>query len=193
MPELEEPDLEWNERFVRDHLLTLLPNEYGDTGEIDDEERRIARSILAKEYVEHVNLDLAWKLVVILLVYDWLFYLDSQVYGLFIASLGSISIALRNVYTPDILADRTFEHSDSVRAELESQAETSVKTNVGLAGLSIGFVLQIFAVSGPIPEEIARQNHLNGDLPTWLGFVLIALLGHLILVILFDRIREYFT
>ncbi|QLG26355.1 hypothetical protein HUG10_01825 [Halorarum halophilum] len=180
MPELTEPELNRRERWTRE-LLMLLPSEYGDPADRSEEKVTIVRSILAKQYVEHTNLGVVWKTALMLLVYDWLFTLSSQVYGLTLGALGSLALALPNLYTPEILAEDTFDKTDTVMAEIESKAELSVRTNIGVAGLAVGFVWQILAISGPIPGELITQNHLKGVIPTWLGFIIILTLGFLIL------------
>ncbi len=192
MTELSEPELNRSERFVRDRFLRLLPGEFGDPEELNDEKVQIAKSILAKNYVEHTNIDIAIKTGLMLLVYDWLFYLDSQVYGLFLASLGSIALALPKLHTPHLLAEEVFKEPDSLKAKLESEAKSSVKTNTGVAGLFLGFILQIFAIAGPLPDELVVNNVLHGEIPTWAGFVVVVTAGHLTFGRVVPAIRERF-
>lgn len=168
----------------------LLPSEYGDSADLSEEKVTIVRSILAKQYVEHTNLSVLWKTASMLLVYDWLFILSSQVYGLILGALGSLALALPNLYTPEILAEDTFDKANTVMAEVESKEELSVKTNIGVAGLAVGFVWQILAISGPIPRELITQNRLQGVIQNWLGFVIILTLGFLILGSGISNIRE---
>lgn len=181
MPELTEPELNRTERWTRDYILTILPSRYGDPADLSDEEVSIVKSILAQQYVEHANLGVLWKTGLMLLAYDLLFYLDSQIYGLVLGMLGSISLAVPTLYTPEILAEDTIDQPNTLMSEIQSKAELSVKTNVGVAGLAVGFVWQIFAVSGPIPSELLTQNHLQGVTQNWLGFIAILSLGFLIL------------
>jgi len=108
MTELSEPDLTGGERVVR-VFLRLLPREYGNPEGIDDEDVRTARSILAKEYVEHTNISVAWK-----------------------------------------------------------------------SGLS------------PLPDELLSQNSLQGDIPTWLGFVATVTVCGVVLNTLLPKLRARF-
>ena len=181
MSELTEPELNRKERWARDYILTLLPTGSADPTNLSEDEVTVVRSILAKQYVEHANLGVLWKTGLMLLAYDWLFLLHSQIYGMVLGMLGSIALALPTLYTPEILAEDTFDNPNTVMSEIESKAELSVKTNIGVAGLAIGFILQIFAVSGPIPEELLSHNYLQGVVQNWLGFVAILTLGFLIL------------
>jgi hypothetical protein len=104
--------------------------------------------------------------------------------------LGSIALALPTLYTPEILAEDTFDNSDALMSEIESRAEISVRTNVGMAVIAVGFVWQIFAVSGPIPQELVSQNHLQGVVQNWIGFIAIFTLGVLILGYGISAIRK---
>lgn len=189
MAELTKPKLSWTERLAR-RILELFPSGYGNPADVSEEKVMVIRSILAKEYVEHTNLDVVRKTGLMLLAYDWLFLLNSQIYGLVFGMLGSIALALPALYTPEILANDTSNKSDTLLSEIESKAELSVKTNVGVAGLVVGFVWQILAVSGPIPAELFSQNHLQGVVQNWLGFVAILTLGFLILGSGISDIRE---
>lgn len=181
MSEFIEPELDQKERITRDYILPLLPSESRTPENLSEEKVTVVKSILAKQYVEHTNLDVLWKTGLILLAYDWLFLLNSQIYGMVLGMLGSIALALPTLYTPEILAEDAFDNTNNLMSEIESKAERSVKTNVGVAGLAVGFVLQIFAVSGPIPKELLSQNHLQGVVQNWLGFVTILILGFFIL------------
>ncbi|MEZ3164646.1 hypothetical protein ABNG04_12305 [Halorubrum sp. RMP-11] len=98
--------------------------------------------------------------------------MNSMVYGLVIGAVGSFEIALSNFYTPEILAEETFEKSREIRSEIVAKAERTVRTNVGLAGLAFGFLLQVFAISGPLPPELFGQNYLLDRFPSWAGFLL---------------------
>lgn len=173
MTELTEPDLNRRERWTRDYILEILPSGYGDPADRSEEQVSVAKSVLAKQYVEHAKLDLYWKMGLVLLAYDWLFLLQSQVYGLVIGAIGSLTLALPNLYTPELLAEDAFEDSDALSKEIKSKAALSVKTNVGVAGLIVGFVWQVFSISGPIPGELISQNHLQGVVQNWLGFAVI--------------------
>jgi hypothetical protein len=181
MLELTEPELNRKERWTRDYILAMLPSGYGNPADLSEEEVTVVRSILAKQYVEHANLGVLWKTGLILLAYDWLFLLHSQIHRLVLGMLGSIALALPTLYTPEILAEDTFDNSDALMSEIESRAEISVRTNVGMAVIAVGFVWQIFAVSGPIPQELVSQNHLQGVVQNWIGFIAIFTLGVLIL------------
>jgi len=85
------------------------------------------------------------------------------------------------MYTPELLAEEAFHKTQSLMTEIESKAERSVKTNVGVAGLMVGFLWQIFTISGPIPGELVSQNYLQGTVPNWLGFIAVLFLGYMIL------------
>jgi len=181
MSDVAEPKLNRQEELVREYILPLLPSDFEQPGDVGEENVETMRSILAQQYVEHAKLDVLWKTTLILLVYDIGFRLDSVVYGLTIGALGSIALALPNLYTPETLAEEAFQDTKNTESEIQIKAERSVKTNVGVAGLVIGFVWQILTISGPIPPEIAFQNYLDGTIPGWLGFLAILFIGILLL------------
>jgi hypothetical protein len=170
MSEITEPELNRMEVFVRDYLLPLLSSDFRQPGDTDDEKVDAMRSILAKQYVELTDIGPLWKTELILVVYDFGFQLNSVVYGLVLGAIGSFEIALSNFYTPENLAEEVFEKPDNIRSEIITKAERTVRTNVGLAGLMCGFLLQVFAVSGPLPTELVGQNYLVGIIPGWVGF-----------------------
>lgn len=181
MPDITEPKLNQKERWTRDYILPILPSSFDQPAEVGDERLEVVKTILAKQYVEHAKLDLLWKTSVMLLAYDVGFQLDSVVYGLVIGVLGSLSLALPNLYTPELLAEEAFHEPRNLKSEIESKAERSVKTNIGVAGLAVGFLWQIFTISGPIPTELISQNYLQGVISNWLGFVAVLALGYIIL------------
>lgn len=181
MSDITEPELNRKERLTRDYILPRLPSDFNQPAEVNDDELEVVSSVLAQQYVEHANLGVLWKSFAILLAYDVAFRLDSVVYGLLIGFLGSVIVTLTNIYTPEILAEETFHESQDIVAEIESKAERSVKTNVGMAGLAVGFLWQIFTISGPIPSELVSQDPLQGTIPNWLGFTAILFLGYMIL------------
>lgn len=181
MPDVTEPKLNRRERWTREYILPLLPSGFNQPVEVGDEELEVVSSILAKQYVEHARLDVLWKTFVILLAYDVGFRLNSVAYGLVLGVLGSLALALTNMYTPELLAEEAFHKPQGVVAEIESKAEGSVKTNVGVSGLTVGFLWQIFSISGPIPRELLSQNLLQGTIPNWLGFIAVLFLGYMIL------------
>lgn len=173
MPNIEKPSLNRKERWTRDYILPLLPSDYKQPMEVDGETLEIARSILAKQYVAHAKLDLYWKSLIILLMYDIGFRMNSQIYGLVLAGIGSILLALPNLYTPELLAEDAYVKPSDYSSEIEDKAVRSVKTNVGVAGLVVGFVWQIFTISGSIPTELVTRNYLTGMIPGWQGFVVV--------------------
>ena len=181
MSQLSEPELTRKERWIRDYILKVIPQKYPNDIDLNDDNIRVAESILAKEYLKHTNLGVLWKTGVMLLIYDLLFFLPSQVYGLILGALGSLALALTNLYTPQVLVKETVNKPDTVMAEMKSRAELSVKTNVGVSGLVIGFIWQVFSINGPIPGELFHQNLLQGSIQNWLGFAIILMLGGILL------------
>jgi hypothetical protein len=179
--DLDEPDLDRRERLTRDYILPLLPQEYGSPNIQDEANLRAINSILAKQYVKHASLGPFWKTGMILIAYDWLFLLDSQVYGLVLSALGSLTLALPNFYTPELLAEEATEKSDNIAQKIESGAKLSVKTNIGVVGLTVGFVWQVLAISGPLAQELLSQNWLQGNIQNWVGFALIFFAGMFIM------------
>ncbi|AHG05394.1 hypothetical protein HALDL1_14795 [Halobacterium sp. DL1] len=65
--------------------------------------------------------------------------------------------------------------------EVKSKARQSVKTNVGVFGLVLGFLWQICSLSGIISLELLGHNYLQGEFPNWAGFIGVLSLGILIL------------
>lgn len=190
MAEITKPELNRKERWMRDYILPLLPSSFNQPAEVSDEKLEISRSILAKQYVEHANLDVLWKTTVILLIYDVGFQMDSIVYGLVLSVLGSISLALPNLYTPELLAEEAFHETSDRLSQIQSIAERSVKTNVGVAGLAVGFLWQIFTVTGPIPTELVPQNYFQGVITNWQGFAAALILGYLLLGVGIPFLRD---
>lgn len=191
MPDIAKPKLNRKEQWTRDYLLPLLPSSFDQPAEVGDDRLEIAKSILAKQYVEHAKLDVLWKTSVMLLAYDVGFRLNSVIYGLVIGFLGSLALALPDLYTPELLAEEAFHEPRNPRSEMESKAEHSVKTNIGVAGLAVGFLWQIFTISGPIPSELVSQNYLQGVITSWLGFAAVLTLGYIILGNGISDIREH--
>lgn len=181
MPDITEPKLTRQEQWTRNYILPLLPSSFEQPADVGEENVEVARSILAQQYVEHAKLDVLWKTSVMLLAYDLGFRLDSVVYGLVIGILGSLALALPNLYTPELLAEEMFHEPRNRRLEIEGKAERSVKTNVGVAGLAVGFVWQIFTISGSIPPELVSQNYLVETIPSWFGFLGVFTIGYLLL------------
>lgn len=181
MPNVVEPELNRQERWTRDYILPLLPSGFEQPAEVGDENLKVARSILAQQYVEHAKLDVLWKTAVMLLAYGLGFRLDSVVYGLVIGVLGSLALALPDLYTPELLAEEAFDEPQNLASEIRRKAERSVKTNVGVAGLAVGFGWQIFTISGPIPPELLSQNYLYGVIPGWIGLLGVLVFGYLLL------------
>jgi len=177
MEQLEQPEMNRWERIARDHILPALPSSFRDPGDLDEGEVHIAQSILAKQYVEHANLGVLWKTGLILLVYDSLFVFQSQIYGLVLSVLGSLSLALPTLHTPETLLNEVKNQPEGLTEQIRFRAEQSVKTNVGVFALVVGFVWQVFTISGVISHEILPWNHLQDKFPSWIGFILIFTVG----------------
>lgn len=181
MGELEQPDMNRMESITRDYLLTALPSSFREPGELDEEDVQIVQSVLAKQYVEKANLKILWKTALILIVYDFLFVFESQIYGLVLSMLGSLSLALPTLHTPETLLDEVANQPEGLMEKIRFRAGQSVKTNVGVFALVVGFAWQVFIVSGAISREILGQNLLQGEFPSWLGFILVFTVGVLLL------------
>ena len=153
-------------------MLPLLSSDFREPADTDEKDVAVTRSILAKQYVELTNTGPVWKTGLILVVYDFGFQMDSMVYGLVIGAVGSFEIAISNFYSPEIPAEEAFEKSSEIRSEIVAKAERTVRTKIGLAGLASGFLLQVFAISGPLPAELFGQNYLLDRFPSRAGFLL---------------------
>jgi len=173
MSELSPPELNRKETLTRDWLLPLLPSEADQYEELNEEEIEVARSLLAQQYVEHGKLDLIWKTLLIIFVYDVLFILQSQIYGLVLSAIGSIYLSVPALHTPASLAGETIGKKETLEEKISVNAERSVKTNIGVFALFCGFISQVFSVSGPLPQELMRNNLLEGQIPNWAGFLVI--------------------
>lgn len=173
MTELDAPELNRTERIVRDHILPILPQDYGNPPDLNEQQVAIARSVLSKEYVEHARLSFLTRLILLFVIYDILFVLNSQIYGLVLVMLGSLALALGSFYTPELLIHETVNKPETVLEEIKSKARLTARTNVFVFALSVGFLWQIFVVSGTIPEELFIQNHLQSEVDGWIGFIAI--------------------
>jgi len=100
---------------------------------------------------------------------------------LVLSMLGSLSLALPTLHTPETLLEGVINKPEELLEEVRFRAEQSVKTNVGVFALMVGFAWQVLTVSGTIPSEILGRNYLVGEIPGWLGFVLVFIMGLLIL------------
>lgn len=181
MGELEQPDLNRIESITCNYILPALPSSFREPDDLNEEEVDIVRAILAKQYVEKTNLKLLWKTALILLVYDFLFVFEAQIYGLVLSMLGSLSLALPTLHTPETLLEEVTTQPEGLVEEVRFRAGQSVKTNVGVFALVVGFAWQVFTVAGAIPPEILRQNLLVSKIPGWLGFTIVFMIGVLIL------------
>lgn len=106
--------------------------------------------------------------------YDLLHYLPPVVYGLLLSSIASISLAVPALHTPESLAGTVIGAEQSLEKKIRLQAEESVKTNVGVVGISVGFALQIFAVIGMFGGELFQNNVAAGVVPSVLSSIFLA-------------------
>lgn len=180
MSELKPPQLDWKEEFVRDWFLPILPDDWANTEDIDDESIAAAKSILAQEYVEHGNVIGITKIVIITFISDLIFFfLDIRIYGLALAAYGSLFLATPALHTPKSLANKSFKQEKGLEELIRLNAKQSVKTNVGVAALVLGFVVQIFAALGALPTELAEMNWIQGIITDWLGVVITFIISDL--------------
>ncbi|WP_152415797.1 hypothetical protein [Halovivax asiaticus] len=181
MSKLEVPELDWKERVTRDVILKLLPNNLSDYDDLHDEDVKAAKSILAQEYVEHGHINGILKIGIILLFYDIMFLFPTFAYGLAISAYGSLLLAMPALHTPGSLTSEVVERSRDLQQSIRLNAERSVKTNIGVVGLTIGFTVQIFAAVNALPGEIVPWNYFQGDIGNGVAFVTVLLISDIVL------------
>ena len=171
MAVLDSPKLNRMEKIVRDSILPVLPEDWANQDNLDDDDVLAAQSILAQEYLEHANLDGVTKILLIVGFYDWAYILPSQSYGLILSAYGSMVLAAPTMHTPESLVGDTIAQSKSLEDKIRIKAREAVNTNVGMVPLLFGFLIQLFAVVKFTPSEFIRNNILVGALPAWMGAV----------------------
>lgn len=175
--------------LVRTRLVSSLPapdwvNEIG----IDDDEITRSSRTLATVYRDlGIPMVLTiFALVGFLLVIDFLFFISSQVYGLYIdvfAAIFFLSPSLKSA--EDIAATVTSEE----RAVRIKEAQEMVANNVGFLTLLCGFGIQGLAVQSQ-RRELIGENFLTG-LPDFLVYVALPLAG-VFAFLVFGRARSWF-
>jgi len=177
------PDLTWKEELFRDHILPVLPNERAQYEDLTERQVKRVEGILAQEYVEHGPRAGTFRILALVGIYDLLFLLQPVVYGLLLSVFGSLSLMTPSLHTPSSLADETLGSGDRKTDQIRSEAEQSVRANIGVASLALGFLIQVLAVVGTLGTEILKTNFLQADFPGWVvALVLLWVLGRLDLV-----------
>jgi hypothetical protein len=116
----------------------------------------------------------------ILLLYDYLYQLPFEIYGILIvgvATLGGLLASLRGRYL--LAAEYAGESDeDGIPAELRLKAVNVASSTVTLVFIAVGVIFQMIATSGLVGNEILGQNRLSGSsIPSILpiSFILICL------------------
>jgi len=126
-------------------LSMLVNNDWLNVFNPASEEITKAYRWLDTEY-RYPGMAAFWSSVCLLasfLIVDLLVDLNGQMYGLAMALLGSILLVYPNLRGPDVIASVA---EDERRAIRKLESENMVYNNTGFAILSVGFVLQMWAV-----------------------------------------------
>ncbi|WP_348607822.1 hypothetical protein [Halobaculum rarum] len=173
---LEQPELSAQEKRIKKWILPNLNADLGDFEDTNEADIDVAESILAQEYRKHGgdNIRILVKILLLTACYDILHVLPPIIYGLLLSSVASISLAIPALHTPESLAGTVIGGEQSTKKRIRYRAEESVKTNVGMVGIAIGFAVQILAVIGVIDTEVFANNILTGAVPSVVSAVFLA-------------------
>ncbi|MEA5386016.1 hypothetical protein VB779_02110 [Haloarculaceae archaeon H-GB11] len=131
---------------------------------------------LAREYHDLTNPAFisTTVLVFLLLVVDFLMYLNGQVYGLFIDLWAALFLVFPSLKGRFVISTLAEGDEDAVRL---LEAQEMVANNIGVGLLALGFVIQIITVQFLGRTEFFANNILTNSLPGFVTgiFLLIAL------------------
>lgn len=171
-------ELDFKVRMTRDYILPILPEtEEGKYSDITEEQKQKTRNILAKKYVEQGFPWGAVKVLFMIAVYDYMWVLQPQSYGIILDAYAGLLILRPSLKEISRMAADTVVRAGEMPHLREDIAEEHVLTNVGLIVLVAGFGLQLFAVNFiPSGQELFSGNILNGRMPAWIGASILVLL-----------------
>lgn len=181
MPELESPELDTREWATREFILPILPDEASQYDDLHPDDVQAAKSILAQEYVEHGNIWGILKILAAVGLWDALYPVPVIAYGMILSAYGSIFLAAPAMHTPASLAGETISRTKSLEKLIRSNAEESVKTNIGIIPLIGGFVIQFISTINAPTGEVFRNDLLSGAFPPGYAFLVYWILLDLIL------------
>jgi hypothetical protein len=161
MSNLEPPELDFRARITRDWILPILPKGAVETKSIDGNQLEAAKAILAQEYVNQNDLRGLRNVLLILVTFDILFPLNPQLYGIILNIYGSVLLAVPALHTPRSLAVEV-DTEQQLERQIRVSAKRSVRTNVGVAGLVLGFTFQATAVALNLGSDLLPTNYLQG-------------------------------
>jgi len=184
--------LTFPEWFTKEVLLPILPDDWKGYEGLEGKELDLAKSALAKQYVEHGDLSVARIPLSGVLIYDLMFHVQPIVYGLLLSGIGSLYLAMPGMETPKSLAGETIGNKKTEREKLDNRAKQAVDTNVGVLILLSGFLLQIAAVIGVFGNEWLIENYLRGIIPSYWGAISLVIIGKIWYGEIGDRVREWF-
>jgi hypothetical protein len=129
--------------IIRDELVAKIDDEKRrDAYDKDDDIVKLAQSKLAGQYKKYVRRFLFKDAIILLLALGliWRFSLNPQIYGLTLNIYGTVLMAFSSLNGRYTIA--TMVNPDNIEEQIEVQAESTVLSNIGIALLGLGFLVQ---------------------------------------------------
>lgn len=161
-------------QLIQSYLIPILDvsgwqEEYDpDTNEVEN-----SATMLAKEYYDMAvpAIKSFSVMIVLLLLTDYLVFINGQVYGLFISIWASIFMVFPSLKGRFVIA--TVVQGEPPEALHRLQAQEMVTANTGFVFLGLGFIAQVFSTQFLPSEELIQTNLLGSPSPWWMTLVLL--------------------
>jgi len=157
---------EHNIQIIKSRLIPALDTpEWQEEHEPDDKEVERSATILAEEYYDIAVPAFQSFLIIILclLMTDFLLFLETQVYGLFISIWASIVMVFPSLKGRYVIATAVQGKPNEAIHRLEAQEV--VTANVGFVVLAVGFIFQLFSEQFLTADEVIQANRLVELIP----------------------------
>lgn len=147
--------------------------DWSDEFEPSDASVRLSQRRLAEEYndVPAYGITRPLFLLALLMVADFLLYVNAQVYGLSISLYGAVLMVFPDLKGRYVIATVAEGNSEAIR---RLEARNTVFSNTAFALIAVGFLLQIAAVQMLAGPELMGWNALPLEIERWITGLAIA-------------------
>jgi len=174
MPDGKIGSREWRIHMIENYLIPRLDSpSWARQYETDSDSVEMAAETLAEEYHDLAVPEFSSTVIVVILLLpvDYLFYINPQVYGLFIDIWAALFFVFPSLKGRYVIASAAKGAPKEAIHRLEAQE--MVSNNTGFVLLAFGFVLQILSVQFLPNSEFIGENILSTSLPSWMSSVLL--------------------